>query len=84
MTQNLAIAPSGPPIALIGKRNNYNRRMVSRLLDNISQHLNISTPQHNNITDNITMDITVVVPSFNEEESLPELYAWIERVMKGK
>ena len=27
------------------------------------------------------MDITVVVPLFNEEESLPELYAWIERVM---
>ena len=29
------------------------------------------------------MDITVVVPLFNEEESLPELYAWIERVMKA-
>lgn len=27
------------------------------------------------------MDISVVVPLFNEEESLPELYAWIERVM---
>lgn len=28
------------------------------------------------------MDISVVVPLFNEEESLPELAAWIERVMK--
>ncbi len=29
------------------------------------------------------MDITVVIPLYNEEESLPELYAWIERVMKA-
>ena len=29
------------------------------------------------------MDISVVVPLYNEEESLPELYAWIERVMKA-
>lgn len=29
------------------------------------------------------MDISVIVPLFNEEESLPELYAWIERVMKA-
>ena len=28
------------------------------------------------------MDISVVVPLYNEEESIPELYAWIERVMK--
>ena len=28
------------------------------------------------------MDISVVVPLYNEEESLQELYAWIERVMK--
>lgn len=28
------------------------------------------------------MDISVVIPLFNEAESLPELYAWIERVMK--
>ena len=28
------------------------------------------------------MDISVVIPLFNEEESIPELYAWIERVMK--
>ena len=29
------------------------------------------------------MDISVVVPLFNEEESLPELYTWIERVMQA-
>ncbi len=29
------------------------------------------------------MDISVVIPLFNEEESLPELHAWIERVMKA-
>lgn len=29
------------------------------------------------------MDITVVVPLYNEEESLPELYKWIERMMKA-
>lgn len=28
------------------------------------------------------MDISVVVPLFNEDESLPELAAWIERVMR--
>jgi len=27
------------------------------------------------------IDISIVVPLFNEEESLPELYAWIKRVM---
>ena len=27
------------------------------------------------------MDISVIVPLYNEDESLPELYAWIERVM---
>lgn len=27
------------------------------------------------------MNITVIVPLYNEEESLPELYSWIERVM---
>ena len=27
------------------------------------------------------MDITVVIPLYNEEESLPELHAWIQRVM---
>ncbi len=30
------------------------------------------------------MDISVVIPLYNEEESIPELYAWIERVMKEK
>ncbi|MBB4078448.1 glycosyltransferase involved in cell wall biosynthesis [Lewinella aquimaris] len=29
------------------------------------------------------MDISVVVPLFNEEESLPELTAWIDRVMQS-
>lgn len=28
------------------------------------------------------MDISVVVPLYNEEESLPELFAWIKRVME--
>ncbi|MCC6599394.1 MAG: glycosyltransferase [Crocinitomicaceae bacterium] len=28
------------------------------------------------------MDISVVIPLFNEEESLPELHTWIERVMR--
>lgn len=27
------------------------------------------------------MDISIVIPQFNEEESLPELVAWIEKVM---
>ena len=27
------------------------------------------------------MDISVIVPLYNEEESLPELEAWIKRVM---
>ena len=30
------------------------------------------------------MDISVVIPLYNEDESIPELYAWIERVMKEK
>ena len=28
------------------------------------------------------MDISIVIPLYNEEESIGELYAWIERVMK--
>ena len=28
------------------------------------------------------MDISIVVPLFNEEESLPELCSWIDKVMK--
>ena len=28
------------------------------------------------------MDISVVIPLYNEEESLPELTEWVERVMK--
>ena len=31
----------------------------------------------------MSMDISVVVPLLNEEESLPELTAWIDRVMKA-
>ena len=27
------------------------------------------------------MDISVIVPLYNEAESLPELHAWIKRVM---
>lgn len=29
------------------------------------------------------MDISVIIPLYNEDESLPELIAWIERVMKA-
>ena len=29
------------------------------------------------------MNISVVVPLFNEEESLPELCAWIDKVMQA-
>ena len=29
------------------------------------------------------MDISVIVPLYNEEESLPELHAWIRRVMSA-
>ncbi|MCQ2110305.1 MAG: glycosyltransferase family 2 protein [Bacteroidaceae bacterium] len=28
------------------------------------------------------MDLSIIVPLFNEAESLPELYSWIDRVMK--
>ena len=30
------------------------------------------------------MDISVVIPLYNEEESLPELFTWIKRVMDAK
>ena len=30
------------------------------------------------------MDISVIVPLYNEEESLPELHAWIKRVMEAQ
>ena len=29
------------------------------------------------------MDISIIVPLYNEEESLPELYAWIVKVAKA-
>lgn len=32
---------------------------------------------------NEKIDISVIVPLFNEEESLPELFAWIKRVMEA-
>ena len=28
------------------------------------------------------MDLSVVIPLYNEEESIPELFQWIDRVMK--
>jgi len=28
------------------------------------------------------MDISIIIPLYNEEESLPELYTWIDRVMR--
>lgn len=28
------------------------------------------------------MDISVIIPLYNEDESIPELYSWIDRVMK--
>ena len=40
------------------------------------QNLKISEPQ------NLTLDISVIVPLYNEDESLPELHAWIKRVME--
>ena len=27
------------------------------------------------------MDISIIVPLYNEEESIPELFSWISRVM---
>ena len=33
-------------------------------------------------TNNNTMDLSIVIPLYNERESLPDLYAWIERSLK--
>lgn len=30
------------------------------------------------------MDLSIVIPLYNEDESLPELYSWIERVMEER
>jgi glycosyltransferase involved in cell wall biosynthesis len=35
------------------------------------------------LTGNYPYDITIVIPAFNEGESIPELLSWIDRVMKG-
>lgn len=35
-----------------------------------------------NTSETTSLDISVVVPLFNEDESLPELHAWIKRVME--
>lgn len=35
------------------------------------------------LTKHTPMDISVVIPLYNEEESLPELKSWIDRVMKS-
>lgn len=32
---------------------------------------------------NYPVDLTIVIPTYNEEESLPELMAWIDRVVKS-
>ena len=34
-----------------------------------------------NISEHSHLDISVIIPLFNEDESLPELYSWIKRVM---
>ena len=33
---------------------------------------------------NDKLDISVVVPLYNEDESLPELFSWIKRVMQSQ
>lgn len=43
---------------------------------NIAQQQTIPFPEEPD-----TLNISVVVPLFNEDESIPELYAWIKRVM---
>ena len=30
------------------------------------------------------MDLSIIVPLYNEEESLPELMSWIDRVLEGR
>ena len=30
------------------------------------------------------IDLSIVIPLYNEEESLPELKAWIDRVLEGR
>jgi len=35
------------------------------------------------MSENTTVDISIVIPLYNEEESLPELISWIDRVCTG-
>ena len=37
---------------------------------------------NSNMTGSYTKDLSIVISLFNEEESLPELISWIEKVMK--
>ena len=37
---------------------------------------------NSNMTETYTKDLSIVISLFNEEESLPELISWIEKVMK--
>ena len=30
------------------------------------------------------MDLSIIVPLYNEEESLPDLMSWIDRVLEGR
>lgn len=37
----------------------------------------------NHLKEEVTLQISIVVPAYNEDESLPELEAWIDRVMQS-
>ena len=37
-----------------------------------------------NMSDKFTKDLSIVISLFNEEESLPELINWIEKVMNSE
>ena len=57
----------------------YNSLAGEKFLKIILHLLLVGANDHQPVA---AMDISVVVPLFNEEESLPELTAWIDRVMK--
>lgn len=44
----------------------------------------LSDTKVTNASERIQPDISVIVPLLNEEESLPELYGWIARVLSGR